>query len=303
MHGGNGLITLQAFVDGLTLGGIYAMVAIGFAVIFTTTRMFHFAHGGIYVFVAFTIAAIAQSSTSLWLVAIPVGIVVAVTLGLASETLVYRPMRRRIGRSLIGEYGIFVGSLGMLVILDNAVPLVFGYNPYPLMLYGVTPSVHFGQIYVQTAGILQFATALVMLGAVMAIMRWTQFGRSMRALADNVEMTAIVGVETRRVYLGAFALGSLLLVPAALLNSVTTGLDSSIGDTMILVALVAVIVGGVDSVPGAALGGFLIGIVQSMSLLILPSMWEQTSAYVLLVVVLLVRPTGILGRRRLTVGI
>jgi branched-chain amino acid transport system permease protein len=296
-------VILQAIVDGLVLGAVYAMVAIGFSVIFATTQTFHFAHGGIYVFVAFTIAALAHDGTTLWLVAFPIGLVTAVVLAVSMEVGIYAPMRKRAAGNALGHYGIFVASLGLLVVLNNLIPLIFGYDPYFFSLYGVRPALKIGPVFMQTAGLVQFVTALVMLALVMAILRWTQFGRAMRGLASNVDMTALVGIEPRRVYIGAFVLGSALLVPAALLNTVTTGLDSSRGATMILIALVAVIIGGVQSIPGAALGGFLIGIAQSLSLLVVPSTWEETSAYVLLLAFLLFRPTGIFGSRTWDAGV
>ena len=121
------------------------------------------------------------------------------------------------------------------------------------------PPLIMGDVVVTRIGVLQVATALVLLALTLALLRWTTLGRALRAVASNKEMAAVIGVDVGRVYLQTFALGSLAIVPAALLNSATTGLDPGLGGIIMLTTMVSVIVGGVGSVAGAALGGFLVG--------------------------------------------
>jgi branched-chain amino acid transport system permease protein len=289
---------LQAVANGLTLGGIYAITATGFAVIFSTTRTFHFAHGGVYLWVAYVISALIQDSVNIW-VAIAAGAVVSVVLGTTIEVGIYRRMRQ----SGASRLRIFVASLGLLIILQNTVDIVFGFNVQPIALPGLVASVHVGSVFLQSSAVLQFAAAVVTLLVVMGMFRWTQIGRSMRAVASNVEMAALVGIEPRRTYLWAFVVGSILLVPAAFLNSVTTGLDSGIGGTIMLITLISVIVGGVGSIPGAALGGWMIGLSQTLSTLVWPTQWQNAVAFGVLLLFILFRPTGILGQKHWESGV
>ena len=282
----------QALANGLTLGAIYAIVATGFAVIFSTTKTFHFAHGGVYLWVAYVIAVAAQQGLSLW-IAIAIGLIVSAVLSVAIEVGIYRRMRRRGATPL----SMFVASLGLLIILQNLILVVFGPDVRPIMLPGLVPTIEIGPIILQTAAVLQFIAAVVVLLGLMALFRWSRLGRSMRAVASNLEMAALIGIDPRRTYIWAFLIGSVVLVPAAFLNSVTTGLDPSLGATIMLITLISVIVGGVGSIAGAALGGWMIGISQSLSTLILPVQWQNAVAFGVLLLFIVFRPTGILGQK------
>jgi branched-chain amino acid transport system permease protein len=295
----------QAVFNGIILGAMYAMVAIGFSVIFTTTKTFHFAHGGIYVAVMFTIAHFAHSTVSLWLLAVPIGFALAIVLGAGIEVGIYKPMRRRMARHTSATYGIFVASLGLLIIFDNLIIIFFGTTAQsqPVTLYGLPVSFSLGSFYFQWAGVFQVATAAIMLGVVALIISSTQFGRSMRAVVSSVDMATLVGAKVNRIYTWAFVLGSALLVPAALLNSVTSGLDPSAGDNIILICVIAGIVGGEGSIVGAALGGLLLGLIQSMSLLVVPSQWGSSAAYIVLIGFILFRPQGLFGQKLWEAGV
>lgn len=286
-------------VNGLVLGGIYAMVAIGFSIIFTTTRTFHFAHGAIYLWVGYAIYFITETLRwSLWL-ALPISAVVAVGLGVGIERFVYRPLRARGATSL----AIFVAALGLLIFLQNLIAAIFGSQAQPIQLPDLGPPLFMGDAVVTRVGLLQVVTALVLLALALALLRWTTLGRALRAVASNKEMAAVIGVDVGRVYLQAFGIGSLAIVPAALLNSATTGLDPALGGTIMLMTMVSVIVGGVGSVTGAALGGFLVGGVQGLSGWILPLAWQNGVAFGLLMVFIVLRPTGVLGTKLWQTGV
>jgi branched-chain amino acid transport system permease protein len=290
--------TLQELINGLTLGGIYAVVAMSFSVIFSVTRTFHFAHGAVYMWTAYVIATLEKTSAGFGGAAAG-GLVTAVVLTLAIELFIYRPMRRRGATRM----AIFVASLGTLIVLDSMVPIVFGSQVRPLSLPGITPSVHWGSLHVATAGLLQFALAVVVVVLLSAMFRYTHLGRAFRAVASNPEMATLIGLDARRRYLLAFLLGAVVLFPAALLNSATTGVSPGLADNIILVTLIAVIVGGVESVEGSALGGWLIGLSQSLSALVVSSQWQTAVAFGVCMVFILFRPTGIMGRAVLQSGV
>jgi branched-chain amino acid transport system permease protein len=292
------MLAIQELINGLTLGGIYAVVAMSFSVIFSVTRTFHFAHGAVYMWVAYVVATLETGGAG-FLGALAVGLVTSIVLTLAIEFVVYRPMRRRGATGL----SIFVASLGVLIVLENLAPVIFGSQVRPLDLPGLPESVHLGGYVVATAGLLSFAVAVIVLVLLDMMFRWTHLGRSFRAVASNPQMSTLVGLEAGKRYLLAFLLGAVVLFPAAVLNSATTGVSPSMGDNIILVTLIAVIVGGVESVSGAALGGFLIGLSQALSALFVSSQWQTAVAFGVCLVFILFRPTGILGRAVLRSGV
>ena len=290
---------LPFLVNGLVLGGIYAMVAIGFSIIFTTTRTFHFAHGAIYLFAGYAIYFVTESLRwSLW-VALLIAAALAVGLGVGIERFVYRPLRARRATAL----ALFVAALGLLIFLQNLISVLFGSQAKPIVLPDLGPPLIMGDVVVTRVGLLQVLTALVLLALALALLRWTTLGRALRAVASNKEMAAVIGVDVGRVYLQAFALGSLAIVPAALLNSATTGLDPSLGGLIMLMTMVSVIVGGVGSVAGAALGGFLIGGIQGLSGGYLPLAWQNGVVFGVLMVFIVLRPTGLLGTKLWQTGV
>src|SRR5665213_3372114 len=221
---------LQAIANGLGLGGIYAMIAIGFSIIFNVTKTFHFAHGGVYLWTAYVIAFFLGKGSPLWF-ALALGLVVAVTLGTGMEMFIYRPMRRRGASGL----SLFVASLGLLIFLQNLIQIVFGVDLQQVTLPYLQASVHFGSVVMLTAAVLQFVVAVIIVLGVSSLLRWTSLGYRMRAVASNIDMAALVGISPTRVYVLAFAVGSGLIVPAAYLNSVTSGLDPSVGETLMLI--------------------------------------------------------------------
>jgi branched-chain amino acid transport system permease protein len=292
------MLTIQELLNGLTLGGIYAVVAMSFSVIFSVTRTFHFAHGAVYMWVAYVVATLETSGAGFW-GALAIGLVTSIVLTLGIELVVYRPMRRRGATGL----SIFVASLGVLIVLENLAPVIFGSQVRPLTLPGLPQSVHLGGYVVETAGLLSFVVAIVVLVALDLMFRRTHLGRSFRAVASNPQMSTLVGLDAKKRYFLAFLLGAIVVFPAAVLNSATTGVSPSMGDNIILITLIAVIVGGVESVSGAALGGFLIGLSQALSALFVSSQWQTAVAFGVCLVFILLRPTGILGRAVLRSGV
>jgi branched-chain amino acid transport system permease protein len=285
-------------LNGLTLGAIYALVAMSFSIIFTVTRTFHFAHGAIYTWVAYVIATLEASRIG-FAGAVVVGLVVSICLSVGVEILVYRPLRRKGATGL----SIFVASLGMLIILDNIEPVVFGSGDLAMNLPGLPQSLTIGSITLAWAGVCQFIAAVVILVLLAGMFRYTALGRSFRAVASNPQMATLMGIDARRKYIQAFVIGAVILCVAAILAAASSGVSSDMGDNIILITLIAVVVGGVTSIEGAALGGWLIGLSQSISAEFVSSDWQTTVAFVVCMVFILFRPTGILGRALLASGV
>lgn len=291
------MFAIQELVNGIGLGAIYAVVAMSFSMIFSVTKTFHFAHGAVYMWVAYVVASL--ENTWLGFVgSLVCGLIVSVVLTVGLEFVIYRPLRTRGASGLT----IFVASLGCMIVLSNLVLVVFGSQVRPLQIPGVSGALHLGEIVITTESLLQIGTAAVILVVLAIGLRFTFTGRSFRAVASNPEMSTLIGLDSRKRYLLAFLIGAVVLWPAAVLNAATSGVSAGLGDNIILITLIAVIVGGVESVTGAALGGLLIGLSQSLSALFVSSQWQSAVAFGVCLVFILFRPAGILGRSMLKSG-
>jgi branched-chain amino acid transport system permease protein len=286
-------LLLQLLVNGVALGGLYALVAVGFALIYGSTRVFHFAHGSAYLLAAYSYYwALAVAGTA-WPIALVAATVVATLFGLAVERWVYRPMRG--GRQSF--LTVFVASFGVFVAVENAVLLAFGSRFYTLPS-SLSRVFELGPVVVSPVDLLSIAGSAVLLILLHLFLTRTGTGLALRAMADNPELLNGVGLDRNRYARIAFALGSALSAPAAVLASYVAGLTPGMGSSAMLIALAATIVGGVGSLAGAALGALLLGVAENVGIWRLPANWREAIAFAVLLVFLLVRPSGVLGAAR-----
>jgi len=193
-------------------------------------------------------------------------------------------------------WSVFVASLGLIIILTNLLVIVFGNQARALEVSALDGAFQAGQMTLTKVGLVTLTAALLILAGLLVMQRRTRAGKLMRAVGSNREMAALIGTRTGRVEVFAYVLGSALVVPPALLNSVRAGVDYSQGHTIILMATLAVIAGGVGSITGAALGGWIIGMVHSMSDLFLPISWGNGVVFGVMLIFIVARPTGIFGK-------
>ncbi len=280
----------QLTVNGLVSGSLSALLAISFGVILGTTRTFHFAHGIVYTAAAYATFAFAEGLLlPMWL-AVTLAAGAAVLLGVGIEVFVYQPLRRLYASPLT----VLIASLGVLIIVENAIAIFFstdakvitGFPSRPILLGGVA----FTTLHVMMV--------LVSWGVFVLLLLYlyrTKSGKAMRAVANSPEMAQIVGIDTRRIFVAAFAIGSALAAPAAILYTLDKGATPDMGVTAVLIAAIAVIVGGVGSLPGAALGGLIIGLARNWGIWLVPSEWQNAIAFGILLLVIVFRPTGLFG--------
>jgi branched-chain amino acid transport system permease protein len=267
----------QLVVNGIVAGSLYALVACSFGLILGTTGTFHFA----------------ASALALPLVAATgAGIAGAALLGLGIELVIYRPLRRLAASPLV----VLIASLGTLIALENLIAIVFSTDAkvlegFPRRTF-IAGGVGFTILHVTMVAV----SAVALLG-LLAFLRWTRAGQCIRAVANNPEMAVIVGIDTPRVFLLVFALGSALAAPAAILILLDRGATPDMGMEAILIAAIAVIVGGIGSLPGAILGSFILALAQNLGVMAIPSEWQAAIAFGLLLVVVIVRPRGLLGQK------
>lgn len=281
----------QLILNGLVNGSHYALLALGFGLIFGTTRVTHFAFGPVYAVSAYGCWSAATLGAPLWLAGVA-GVVTGAVAGVLAYLVVYRPFERKGSPSFV----ILIASLGLFIILENAIGVVFGTDtkvvpapPSGIFLWG--PLVVTGVQLAQVA-------ALPLVGLAMWLyLTRTRMGKAVLAMTDNPEMARVIGIDTLRVSIIAFALGSAIAAVPAGLILVKDGATAHMGFFAVFMAFVAVVVGGVGSLRGAVLGGLVLGLVESTGMVRIPTEWQSSVAFVVLFVVLLFRPRGLFGGR------
>jgi branched-chain amino acid transport system permease protein len=283
----------DALVTGLAQGAMIALVALGYTMVFGVLKMINFAHSEVFMMAAyvglFVIAAIGGQDNPI--VAGVAGTLIAMAfaavLGIAIERVAYSPLRMRGKKSALARLTPLVTALGMSVLLQNLAQLLFTarFRPYP-------------RLFDQTRPVI-FIVAVVVMVALEFVVKRTWFGKAMRALSANEEAARLMGVKTSRVIAMTFAVGSSLAAVGAVLYC----LDQSqayptMGTVIGTRAFVAAVLGGIGSIPGAMLGGLLLGVLGELVKLTDYSGGVDVLVFLVLIAVLLVRPAGLLGSLR-----
>ena len=281
----------QLIANGMIVGSIYALVALGFGLIYSTTRFFHFAHAAIFTAGAY----LAYSGWLLGLsltVAIPLAIVGAAMLGALLEVGVYRPLRRKGASSLI----LLLASLGLLIVIQNAISFIFGDDTKTMRGSAVTEGLSVFGARVTPIQISIIAVSVLLSTLCWVFIKYSSKGKAMSAVANDPELARIVGIQSDQVILFTFVLGSALAAIASILISFDTDMTPMMGFNALLMGVVAAIVGGIGSIPGALLGGLFVGMAQHIGVWKLPTQWQDAIIFVILILFLLLRPQGFLGK-------
>lgn len=281
----------QLFVNGLMAGSIYALVALGFGLIYSTTRFFHFAHGAVYTAGAYLAYSGWLLGLSLY-ISFPLAVLGAAILGALLEIGVYRPLRKKSASSLI----LLLASLGLFIVIQNLISLSFGDDTKTIRSGVVTEGLPLFGARITPIQIAIIVVSALLLALCSVLMKKTKMGKAMRAVANDPELARVVGIEADQVILFTFVLGSALAAVAAILISLDTDMTPMMGFYALLMGVVAVIAGGIGSIPGAALGGLLVGMAQHLGVWKIPTQWQDTIVFLILIFFLLFRPQGFLGR-------
>ncbi|MGI9253755.1 MAG: branched-chain amino acid ABC transporter permease [Thermomicrobiales bacterium] len=284
----------QQFINALGLGSIYALIAVGLAMVFGILRLINFAHGEVLMLGAYAAVFFAMNGWPFWLVAI-LSVLATVIIGVIMERIAYRPVRGA------PDVALLLTSLGVSIALQNIALLVFGTQPKAFP----TPPAMSGQLQlgsgVQISSV-NLVTIIVTL-VLMVLLTWfvtkTPIGTQMRATAENAMAARLMGININTVIVAAFMVGSALAGVAAMLYGARVGrVEYNMGFIPVLKAFVATVIGGFGSIPGAVLGGFLLGFGEIFLVSLLPdAMTKYRDAFVFggLILILLLRPQGILG--------
>lgn len=284
-------IFLQLGFFGLAKGSLYALIAISFALIFFVTQTLHIAHGAVFVASAYSFYFFSSILSLPWFFSALLSLPVASLLGLSIEISIYRPLRRKYASPFI----LFLSSIALLFGAPGVLAMIFGSEP--IILQVLTKKTFIVGVIAFTNVHLAMFGLWLLIGLFILYLRRSRTGRIMRAVADRPLVAEVVGIHTPNVNLIAFAIGSALMVPAAILWGIDQVIDPGMGIMPILMGASGMIMGGMGNILGAALGGMIIGLAMNLGVLFISTGWQEGIALAVLVLVLVLRPEGIFGTR------
>jgi branched-chain amino acid transport system permease protein len=294
---------LQQLINGLAFGSILALIALGYTMVYGILRFINFAHGDVFMLGAFAgfylapkIAAVfPMPSIAGALAVMIISMAICATLGALIERLAYLPLRHR------PKLTVLITAIGVSLFLEYAGQFFFGAAPkkFPDLL-PVLPITKVGGLSLNSNQLIVLTITLILLLALRFIVLKTRIGTAMRAVSFNPEAAALMGVNTNVVISFTFALGSALAAAAGILWAINyPSIDPLMGILPGLKAFVAAVLGGIGNLPGAALGGVLIGVTETLVSGYISSTYRDAIAFAVLILILLVKPSGLLGKREI----
>jgi branched-chain amino acid transport system permease protein len=287
---------LQQLLNGLSLGAIYALIALGYTMVYGVLRFINFAHSDVFMVGAFAgyylSSRLPRESVVGGLAVMAGAMLVCAALGVFIERFAYRPLRSR------SKLTVLITAIGVSLLLENVGQFVFGANPkaFP-KLFPVSTIQLQGGLVLSSNQIIVLLVTLLLLGGLQFIVRHTRMGTAMRAVSFNPQAASLVGINNDVIISFTFALGSALAAAGGILYALNyPTIDPLMGILPGLKAFVAAVLGGIGSIPGAALGGLLLGVIEAFVNGSQYSRYTDAIAFGILILILLFRPAGILGR-------
>ena len=295
---------VQQLINGLTIGSIYALIALGYTMVYGILRFINFAHGDIYMvgayagFIIATSLGLASGQPSIvgFLITLVGAMIVSAAIGMLIERLAYRPVRK------YSRMTILITAIGMSLFIEYLFVFIFSGTPkaFPQLLDNTTFTL-FGNAAISTSQLLIFVVSVLLMVLLQFIVFYTKVGKAMRAVSFNLDSAKLMGINTDFIITFTFALGSALAAAGGVLTAqYNPKIEPLMGIMVGLKAFVAAVLGGIGNIPGAVLGGLLIGLAETLVVAYgdnigISSTYRDAVAFAILILVLLVRPAGLLG--------
>jgi branched-chain amino acid transport system permease protein len=283
---------LQQFFNGLTTGSVYALIALGYTMIYGILGLINFAQGEIYMFGAFVTVLLLATGRVNFILAFAAGMAAAAVLGVVLERLAFRPLR--------GSHPLvpLISAIGASIFLQSLALLLFGPNDRPFPIQFTFSSVNLAGVPVSTLQLAILAAALGFMGLLVAFVRYTRYGKAIVACALDRDTARLMGIKVDRMVALTFFIGSALSGAAGIMMAIYYNATyPRMGLLPGLKAFSAAILGGVGNIPGAILGGLLLGVAEGLGAAYVSSAYKDAIAFAILILVLLFRPQGILRGR------
>ena len=289
---------LQQLIIGLRLGSVYALVALGYTMVYGIIRLINFAHGD-FIMVGgytlyFTVPILLHSMGLPAWTGVIAAIVICALVGVLVELVAYRPVRRK-GTSM----SALITAIAMSLLLENLAQAIPAMGPNPRVISDEifsTAPMSLGGVSVNMAAVITIVIAAVVMAALQIFVQKTKLVRAMRAVSENKEASTLVGINVNRTIVTTFAIGSGLAAIAALMYCAQYHTVTTMGSMLVLKAFVAAVMGGIGLIPGAMLGGIVVGIIEALVTAYISSSLANAVVFLILIVMLLVKPAGILGK-------
>ena len=283
----------QFIVNGLITGLLYSLLAIGFALVYNTTHIFHIAAAGIYVFAAYMFWWLAVKLGLPLILAAELAIIFTMGLSLISEVGIYRPLRNKNSSLNV----IMIASIGLMTVIVNIIAMVFG-NETKVVENSVLRTFRFGDLIITTPQLYQIIVAVIAITVFLVLLDRTRFGLKVRALSSNETLFETLGYTKQITFAIVFLASGFFIGFASCLTVYDVGMDPNMGMTVLINAMVAMIIGGNGRFWTCVAGGLVLGVLQSLTVFWFASSWQNAITFALLLGFLFLRPQGIAGYKQ-----
>ena len=283
---------ITTLINGLSLGGIYAMIALGYTMVYGIAKMLNFAHGDIIMVGGYTIFVVLGLSSNPILATVA-AIIVCVVLGVTIEKIAYKPLR---GASPLA---VLITAIGVSYLLQSLAQIIFG-SAQKIVIVADMGTVTLGSVSISVSTLVTLGCTVLVMVVLTLFVKFTKTGRAMVAVSEDRGAAQLMGINVNRIITITFAIGSALAALAGLFYLMKSpGLTTTLGAMPGIKAFTAAVIGGIGSVPGAMLGGILLGVVECISYKITAiAPYTDAIEFSILIIILLVKPTGFLGKKR-----
>ena len=285
---------LSNLINGLSLGSIYAVIALGYTMVYGIAKMLNFAHGDVIMVGGYIVFSATSYAGLNPYVAVLISIIFCTLLGMTIERVAYKPLRNA------SPLAVLITAIGVSYLLQNLALLIFGAQPKNFTSVVPLESIKLfdGQLVISGEAIVTIAVTVIIMVALVLFINKTRPGNAMRAVSEDRGAAQLMGVNVNGTIALTFAIGSgLAAVAGVLLCSTYSNLSSTTGAMPGIKAFVAAVFGGIGSIPGAMIGGVLIGIIEILGRAYISSQMADAIVFAVLIIVLVVKPTGILGKK------
>ena len=283
----------QFIINGLITGILYSLLAIGFALVYNTTRIFHIAAAGLYVFAAYVLwYSYIELQIPLFLSAI-ISILTTMFSSWIVEITVYRPLKNRNSSLNV----MMIASIGVMTIIVNAIALLFGHEA-KFVNTAIQKTYNIGDIVLTTPQVWQLIVGTLVLAGSVYVLKFTGFGRRIRAISEDEVLYSTLGYNVNKTRSVVFAVSGFFVALASCLSVYDVGMGPDIGMNFLINAMVAMMIGGMGRIAPCIAGGILLGILQSLAVSQIAASWQNAVTFTILLILLFVRPQGIAGYKK-----
>ena len=278
------------FINGLNIGSIYALIALGYTMVYGIAKLINFAHGDVIMVGAY-ISFISMKFGLPWWLAVIISIVVCAVLGVVMEKVAYKPLRNA------GRISLLITAIGISYLLQNLFQLIFGANPQPYHAFITLPALNLGGISIQANYYITFSVSVLLMILLTLFVNKTTMGKAMRAVSEDEGAAKLMGINVDTTISLTFAIGCALAAIAGILYAnCYPMINPTLGSLPGIKAFIAAVLGGIGSIPGAVIGAFILGMVEAMTKAYISSQLTDTIVFAILILMLVFKPAGILGK-------